>query len=209
MQQADLTAIARRLATSLRGANDAFCLQIVRLLAFGRPVSREQLAAALHVPLAEIHAVLRQLSDVEFDESGNIVGWGLTLIPTPHRFQINGQTLFTWCALDALTYPALLHLPARVASPCPITSTQVTFFVTSEGIKDLEPTNAVVSLVIPELSQTCDCCREDFCDQVHFFNSLETASVWQASHREALILSVDDAYQIGQMVAKYRYETLF
>ncbi len=44
------------------------------------------------------------------ESNWNVVGWGLTFIPTPHRFRVNGHTFYTWCALDALTIPALLGM---------------------------------------------------------------------------------------------------
>jgi alkylmercury lyase len=208
MQQIDLDAIAQRLAEALRCDHETLCLQLVKLLANGCPVSREQLVEALHVTHKELQAALACLSDAEFDQKGNIVGWGLTLNPTPHRFIVNGQTLFTWCALDALTYPALLKFPAHVESRCPITGAKVTLSVMLTGIENLVPSNAVVSLIIPESSQASDCDRETFCNQGYFFISPETASVWQASHQNALILSIHNAYQLGQMVAKYRYKEL-
>jgi alkylmercury lyase len=71
----------------------------------------------------QVAEVLAGLADLEVDQSGNVVGWGLTFIPTPHRFRMNGQQFYTWCALDALTYPALLRLPAGVESSCPVRGT--------------------------------------------------------------------------------------
>jgi hypothetical protein len=40
--------------------------------------------------------------DTEYDAHGRVVfGSGLTLRPNPHRFEVDGRTLYTWCALDA------------------------------------------------------------------------------------------------------------
>jgi len=206
MQIVDLDAVAQQLANALHGDHERLCFELVQLLVNGHPVSKEQLVAALHVTHEELQAALACLSDAEFDEQGNIVGWGLTLIPTLHRFQVNGLKLFTWCAVDALTYPALLKLPAHVESRCPITGDYVTLSITPTGIENLLPSNAVVSLKIPESSHVCDCDREAFCNQSYFFSSLHAASVWQATHKGTLILSVENAYLVGQMVATYRYE---
>ena len=206
MQTSSLELLARQLADSFRCEDEALCRQLLRLLASGHSVSQERLAASLQMTTDQVKAALARLSDTEFDEGGNIVGWGLTLIPTPHRFQVNGLTLYTWCALDALTYPALLKQRARVESACPITGRQVALSITPTGIEDLAPASAVVSLVIPASTAACDCDRAAFCNQGHFLSSREAASVWQASHQNALILSVQDAYQLGLMLAQYRYE---
>src|SRR5713226_5632935 len=114
MHYKELELLARQLADGLRGDHDAFCRELVRLLARGHPVTPERLASVLQMTAEQVAEVLAGLADLEVDQSGNVVGWGLTFIPTPHSFQVNGRTFYTWCALDALTYPALLQLAAGV-----------------------------------------------------------------------------------------------
>ena len=138
------------------------------------------------------------------DQSGNVVGWGLTLIPTLHRFQVNGHTFYTWCALDALTYPALLQVVASVESSCPVSGAPVTLSVTPTGVHDLTPASAIVSVVIPEQGSSCNCDRGSFCSQSLFFRSRRDALLWQASSPSARLLSVADAYQVGHLLARYR-----
>ena len=139
----ELELLARQLADGLRGDHDAFCRELVRLLACGHPVTRERLATVLRMTAEQVAEVLACLADLEVGQSGSMVEWGLTLIPTPHRFQVNGKPLYTWCALDALTYPALLQLPADVQSSCPVSGTEVSLSVTPTGIRDLTPPGAV------------------------------------------------------------------
>jgi alkylmercury lyase len=62
--------------------------------------------------------MLADLPDLETDEQGRIVGSGLTLRPTPHRFALDGRQLYTWCALDTLIFPVVLGQGATVESPC-------------------------------------------------------------------------------------------
>jgi alkylmercury lyase len=153
----------------------------------------------------QVAGVLAGLADLEVDQSGNVVGWGLTLIPTLHRFQVNGHTFYTWCALDALTYPALLGLSARVESSCPVSGAPVTLSVTPTGVHDLAPASAVVSVVIPEQGSSCNGDRGSFCNRSLFFCSRRDALVWQASSPQAQLLAVADAYQVGRLIARYRY----
>ena len=168
MHSTSLELLARQLADGLRGDHDAFCRELVRLLACGHPVTREQLATVLQMTAGQIAEVLAGLSDLEMDPSGNVVGWGLTFIPTPHRFRVNGHTFYTWCALDALTYPALLGLSARVESSCPVSGTPVTLWVMPTGVHDLSPPSSVVSLVIPEQGSSCNGDRGSFCNRSLF-----------------------------------------
>lgn len=201
MDRSSLETLARAFADRLPGTHERLFLPLIQLLAQGHPVSPEQLATAVQMRREEVLESLAHLPDTEFDENGNIVGWGLTLIPTPHQFQVNGQAMFTWCALDALTFPTLLQLPAQVESPCRVTGRKVTLSVTRRGIENLEPASAVVSLMIPTSEQSDECIRGRFCHQMHFFSSRQAAETWQTAHQEAVILSVEDAYQVGQMLA--------
>lgn len=97
---------------------------MVRRLGEGRPVDVGALAAELGRPAAELDALLERFG-VERDETGRIVGAGLSLRPTRHRFAVGGCELHTWCALDALVFQSLLGKTAEVESPCPATGTTV------------------------------------------------------------------------------------
>ena len=205
MHPTSLELLARQLADGLRGEHDAFCRELVRLLASGHPVTREHLATVVQMTAEQVAEVLACLADLEVDRSGNIVGWGLTLVPTPHRFQMHGKSLYTWCALDALTYPAVLQLPASVESSCTVSGAPVTLSVTPAGVHDLTPASAIVSVVIPELGSSCNGDRGSFCTQSLFFRSRREALVWQTSSPNIRLLSVADAYQVGRLLARYRY----
>ena len=205
MHDTELELLARQLAEGLRGDHDVFCRELVRLLACGYPVTRERLATVLQMTVEQVGEVLAGLADLEVDQSGNVVGWGLTFVPTPHRFRVNGQQFYTWCALDALTYPALLQLAAGVESSCLVSGTEVSLSVTPAGVHDLTPASAVVSVVIPGQGSACDGDRGSFCNQSLFFRSRRDALLWQASSPTARLLAVADAYQVSRLIARYRY----
>jgi alkylmercury lyase len=205
MHEKELELLARQLAEGLRGDHDALGREVVRLLARGHPVTPERLASALQMTAERVAGVLAGLADLEVDQGGNILGWGLTLIPTPHRFRMNGQTFYTWCALDALTYPALLQVVASVESSCPVSGAPMTLSITPAGVHHLTPPRSVVSLVIPGQGSACDSDRKSFCNQSLFFRSRRDALRWQASSPTARLLSVADAYQVGRLTARYRY----
>ncbi len=186
MHEKELELLARQLAEGLGGDHDAFGRAVVRLLACGHPVTPERLASALQMTAEQVAGVLAGLADLEVDQSGNVVGWGLTLIPTPHRFRVQGQTFYTWCALDALTYPALLQVVASVESSCPVSGTPVALSITPTGVHGLTPPGSVVSLVIPGQGSACDGDRKSFCNQSLFFRSKRDAAVAGIlSHRPA------------------------
>ncbi len=207
MNRTELDEVARTLADGLRESlcsnRPQFFVQLLRLLAEGRPVSAEQLVTTADFCGDDLTAALRQLPSIEFDPEGNVVGLGLTLTPTPHRFQVGGHQLFTWCALDTLFIPAVIGRTARVESPCPVTGVNVQLTVTPEGVENIDPIAAVVSIVVPDESAACCDVRGAFCNHVHFFSSSEAASTWRTEYQEAIILPVHDAYQLGQMFAEH------
>jgi alkylmercury lyase len=146
-------------------------------------------------PETEIRQALAAMPDTEYDAAGRIIGFGLTFNPTPHRYETNGRTFYTWCALDTLTFPAILGHTAQVTSPCRATGEPVRVTVTPEGSTSVEPPTAVVSLITPDAPTTI---RTSFCNQVHFFASPEAARDWLSEHPNARVLPVTDAYEAGR-----------
>src|SRR5256714_10422937 len=179
--------------------------QLARLLVQGRPVAPEQLARRLHRELDEVRAILGAHPELEYDAQGNLVGSGLTLVPTAHQFRVEQRTLFAWCAFDTLTYPVELHLSAQVTSRCPVTGSSIQLTVTPDQVLDLDPGEAQVSLVVDVAAECCYNVREDVCNYGHFFASREAALLWQAAHRQVVILSVKEAYQVGKLVEGSRF----
>jgi hypothetical protein len=121
MNEAALTDLAATVAERLWGTHEHVCIAIIRGLAAGQPVAPAHLAARLAMKEAAIAAVLWHMSDIDYDADGHIVGFGLSLRPTAHQFTINGQTLYTWCAIDTFIYTTLLEQPAQLLSQCPVT----------------------------------------------------------------------------------------
>src|SRR5258708_7477807 len=88
----------------------------VHLLAHGKPVTISELSAAAGVEVADLNAAPAG-QDIEYDEQHRIIGWGLTLNPTPHTYIVDGHHLYTWCAATTLLFPPTLAPPAHIHSP--------------------------------------------------------------------------------------------
>lgn len=195
-----LDSLAHHLATQLDCTQDAACRQIMQVMAeIGQPLALASLAAHLRMSYKELQMHLARVPDTEFDTQGNIVGWGITLLPTQYQFLLKGRLLFTWCAFDTVLFPPLLHIEAQVRSVCSASGQPITFVSTSNGILDLAPATSVVSLILP--AERCDCVRGTFCQHSLFFQSEEAAAPWLASHPEAMLLSVEEAAIVGHIIA--------
>lgn len=191
--------VTERLATHETGMQPWLWLPLTKLLAQGDPVDVADLAAATGRTLEEIRTALDAMSDTEYDGSGRIVGQGLTQRPTQHRFEVNGEQLYTWCALDTLIFPTLLGTSARIESAYKATGTPVRVTVGPTGVTGVEPAGAVVSLVNPEDISSV---RSSFCNQVHFFASLEESQPWIDGHPGGTVIPVEEAYNLGSAIAE-------
>jgi hypothetical protein len=176
-----------------RAAGRRLMRTAVRLLARGEPVTMSELAAAAGADVTDLIEAPAG-PDIEYDDEHRIVGWGLTLLPTPHKFVVDGHRLYTWCAADTLLFPAIIRRRAQVESPCPTTNAIVRMTVDpSSGVGDLSPAAAVIS--IPD-SNDLDLARVrvSCCNPGRFFASDEAAADWLAQHPTGTVLSVADAY---------------
>lgn len=183
------------------------CIQAIRLLAEGEPVSAWQLASASQMTLDEVKDSFKELSHygAEFDTEGNLVSTVLSLNPTVHQFRVHERDLFAWCALDTLFLPALLGQPAVVESRCPTTAVDIQLTITPEGVEALDPPDTVLSVVIPGVTPGCAVGTKSgpqgsLCSAIYFFGSHEAASTWLATHPGLAILSVHEAWQLAHEV---------
>jgi alkylmercury lyase len=200
MNQSALESLATRLAAHLDCTQDVACQQIMRVIVeTGQPLAPVHLARRLQMHQEILMAHLARFPDAEFDAQGNIVGWGITLITTQHRFRLKERSLFTWCAFDTVLFPPLLQVEAHVQSVCEASGQPITFITTPDQIVDLTPSTSVLSLILPDAR--CGCVRGTFCEQSHFFQTKESASSWMALHPEAFLLPVEEAAVLGQMTA--------
>ncbi len=181
-------------------------IQVYRLLAKGRPVSRESLAESLNYHINKVNAILDNWFGVYFDDDKNIIGyWGLALQEMPHRFEVEGKTLYTWCAWDSLFIPELIRKAAHVVSTDPISKDKIRLTVTPDGIAELNPPGAVMSHVKPEATIIDENVIQGFCHYIFFFTSAETGSKWTSQHKNTSVISIEDAFLLAKRKNKFQY----
>ncbi len=209
MSNARATEMARKLAES--GAlldygpdRSRLLLQILRSLAKGRPVTGEQvdqIAADIGIARDEADQFLRQMSERDTDD--NIVGvMGLSLNDHPHRFDVNGTRMRTWCAEDTLFLPAMLKQTATVESESPLTKEKIRLTVSPQRVEESNPAGAVVSIVVMDPDKadmsSAQAIWGTFCHHIFFFASREEAEQWAAGRDDIEILSLDEGFELGK-----------
>ena len=133
-------------------------IQTIQFLATGQPLSLERFRAINSLTNEQTKVYFDQLkaAGCEFNSQGQLVGNALSLTPSPYQMQINGQTLFAWCALDTLFLPACVGQTAQVTSICYVTNTPITLMVRPEGVESIDPSTTVLSIVIPRVTPSCN-----------------------------------------------------
>ncbi len=169
-----------------------------RLLAAGQPVPLDRLAEASGWPVEQVRRALSTHPSVEWDDRGCLVGFGLTLRPTPHKFTFEGRSVYGWCASDALISPALLDKSGTVESVCPATRKSIRVEVTPRGVRSVDPPGAVVSAVRPNRGVTD--VRAEMCNLGHFFSARDAATAWLEAYPEGMLNTVEEDFEIGRRV---------
>lgn len=165
----------------------------LRLLTGGEPITVDRLTDTAGVPDPDLSGVIAG-RDIEYDNEGRIVGWGLTLNPTPHRYTVNGHRLYAYCAPDTLIFPKIIGAPAKIESVSP-SGTPIRLTIDPDaGITAIEPDTAVVTLVAADHVDT-QRVRATLCNPQRFFATADAATDWQASNPGMIIASVADAYR--------------
>jgi len=182
-------------------------VRLMRELAQGRPIPKERvdrIVADVGSDPEEARKLLREVTERDADNS--VVGiMGLSLNDTPHRFYVNGTRMYTWCAEDALFLPAVLGQTATVESKSPVSGERVRLKVSPQGVEEVDPPGAVVSIVIVGPGDanmgSVKAIWGTFCHHIFFFASREEAERWAAGRDDIEILSVDEAFELGRLLS--------
>ncbi len=172
--------------------------KVLALLAEGRPVRIGEVAESLHVSRDEAKAWLVRFG-AEFDAGGDLVGLGLTSVPTPHKFEVDGHSLYAWCAGDTLIFPVILGKTARVESTDPISGAKVRLVATPQGAEKIEPSTAMLSW--PRHADSSDI-RGTVCYPSLWFASRETAQKYASKNSGVTIHAPEDFRELLKVFEK-------
>lgn len=184
-------------------------LSVYRLLARGEPVLATELAEASSCDPELVEKRLAEWPGVFF-QNGAVVGfWGLALPKMSHRIEVEGRTLYTWCAYDALFLPELIGKKASVRSEDPLTGEAVTLTVHPDRLEEPSPETMVMSFLDPATTRFDENVTLDFCNYVHFFASPESGEKWTSGHPGTFLLSLDEAIRLARSANRAKFgETL-
>ena len=202
----DLVELLRPAFPSLNREEQKVSVQIHRLLAQGHPLTHQDVADNLKISLERIDSMLNNWWGIHYDDHNRIVAdWGLSIEPSQHRFEVNGQILYTWCAWDTLFLPEILQKSARVTSQCRFTDSIISLVLTPKRVQKVSPKDACISFLTPETVKVKESVVDHFCHYVQFFESTDAGLQWTKKHPGTFLLSLDQAYTLGRNINAVRY----
>lgn len=199
----------QELADALTGASPDLddqarrvALATYRLLAEGAPLPVSGIAESTKLPYEQVEALIDSWPGVFRGPDGNIVGfWGLAIGPLDpeHRIEVDGRTLWAWCAWDTLFIPDILGKKARISSTDPQTGETVQLTVGPDGVTERSHEDAVLSFLVPDGPFSERDLVSEFCHFIHYFSSRESGKGWVAEHPGTFLLLLEEGFELGRM----------
>ena len=186
--------------------NSRLLIKTLRTLAQGKPVTKAEtvrISEELEIPFEQADEFLRGVTERDSDD--NITGLiGLSLNPDwAHSFNVNGNSMRTWCAWDTLFLTQIIGEQTMVESESPQSGTTVRIRLNKNRVEESVPETAVVTIVnidpdVHDVS-SMEAIWGNFCHQVYFFPSREEADEWASGKTNIEVLTVDEAYELGRL----------
>ena len=86
---------------------------------------------------------------------------------------------------------------------------EIKISISPSGLMNAYPETTVVSLIEPDPDRITENVIGSFCCHVHFFSSQEAGQNWVKQNPGTYIVTLDDAYLLGQRKNEKRYPDLF
>jgi len=180
-------------------------LKLYALLSEGGAVPLERLCRRSGMSVADITTTLKNWPGVFYDGNHHIIGfWGIAVDEMPHRLEINGTTVYTWCAWDTLFIPELLGATALITSHCASSGDEITLTISPIGIES-QSDQIMVSFLVPDENELIENITTSFCHYVFFFRTRASAEHWITEHPGTFLLSLDEAFTVGRKMNAARY----
>jgi alkylmercury lyase len=164
----------------------------MRALAHGSPVGVEHLAEMSGRGVDEVRAELDRHPGLDWNDRGELIGWGLTLRETPHRFSFEDRTVYGFCASDTFLFSAIVGRPGVIESSCPATGATVRVEVNVDRVTAVSPPDALVSRIRPDHA-VADF-RAEICALGSFFASPDAAAGWLAQHPTGEVVALAEDF---------------
>ena len=175
-------------------------LHQIILLSFakGKSISVGDLAHELKASDESINDLLSELDAkdiINFKDGEVKSAYPFSAKPTKHELLIDGNKVYSLCAIDALGTPFMLNKDVTINSVCSYCDRPITIEVINQKL-NTDHKDLTVWIPIKKIEGKV---AETFCPEMDFFCSEEHAKVWQEKvGYRGIILTVQQALDLGK-----------
>ena len=159
----------------------------------GRSLDKIELSSLINNVDAAIDT-LRNNDMVVFDNKNEPVGaYPFTMEQREHKVEINGFTVHSMCALDALAISPMFNRRVHIDSNCSVSKENISIDQLNQQVFNKEE-NKNLRFGINWNSAANNCCATSLCTEMIFLKDKETANKWleeDINNRE--IFNIDEA----------------
>lgn len=147
--------------------------------------------------------VLRDNDMVIFDANDEPVGaYPFTMEPRDHKVKVNGHSVYSMCALDALAISPMFNMETRIDSCCYVSGGDISIQQLDMAVLN-QVKNRGVHFGISWNAASNNCCATSLCAEMIFLKDRETADTWyseDADNRE--IFTINEAIDFASRFFK-------
>jgi mercuric reductase len=141
---------------------------------------------------------LRSNDMVVFDSNNEPVGaYPFTMELRDHRVNVNGNTVHSMCALDALAISPMYNIKTHIDSKCHVTGDSISIDQLALEVLNKKE-NEEVHFGINWNAATNNCCATSLCTEMIFLKDKKIADTWLSDDLENReIFNIDDAIEFS------------
>lgn len=149
----------------------------------GRTLNKTEIAKYV-TDTEEVINTLRSNDMVVFDSNDEPVGaYPFTMEQRDHRIMVNGNTVHSMCALDALAISPMFNIETHIDSKCHVTGDNISIDQLDQEVLNKEE-NQEVHFGINWNSAANNCCATSLCTEMIFLKDKKTAETWFSEDTE-------------------------
>jgi len=163
----------------------------------GRTLNKSEIAG--HVDnIEEAINVLRDNDMVVFDQNDEPVGaYPFTMEQREHKVEVNGYTVHSMCALDALAISPMFDIGTHIDSICHVSGEHISIDQLDQAVLNMDE-NKNLHFGINWNSATNNCCATSLCTEMIFLKDKETATTWLSQDAESrVVFTLNEAIDFG------------
>ena len=180
-----------------RETADIYQMILKSYIDIGRTLNKTEIAEHA-TDIDEVINTLRSNDMVVFDSNDEPVGaYPFTMEMRDHRVKVNGNTVHSMCALDALAISPMYNIKTHIDSKCHVTGDSISIDQLNQEVLNKQE-NEEVHFGINWNSAANNCCATSLCTEMIFLKDKKIADTWLSDDLENReIFNIDDAIEFS------------